>query len=98
MINSNLISQMKLYLDVQILASEASRLQIGAANCNQRGGGGGGGVALSDVSPLELAGHSYSRVQRCIDHPATIMLKSHRGLYFLTSYTCDSDVVSGHPS
>ena len=30
---------MKLHLDGQILASEASRLQIGAANCNQRGGG-----------------------------------------------------------
>ena len=31
---------MNWYLDGQILASEASRLQIGAANCNQRGGGG----------------------------------------------------------
>ena len=39
MINSNL-SYMKLNLDGQILASEAIRLQIGAANCNQRGGGG----------------------------------------------------------
>ena len=51
MINSNL-SLIKWYLDRQILASEASRLQIGAANCNQRGGGGGGGAAQSDVSPL----------------------------------------------
>ena len=38
---------MKLHLDGQILASEASRLQIGAANCNQRGG-----AAQSNVSPL----------------------------------------------
>ena len=39
--------------------SEASRLQIGAANCNQRGGGGGGGgggglgASQSMVSPLQ---------------------------------------------
>ena len=36
---------MKSHLDGQILVNEANRLQlqIGAANCNQRGGGGGGG-------------------------------------------------------
>ena len=49
MIHSNLSFKMKWYLDGQILASEASRLQIGAANCNQRGG-----VAQSNVSPLIL--------------------------------------------
>ena len=46
MINLNL-SYMKLHLDGQILASEASRLQIGTANCNQRGG-----AAQINVSPL----------------------------------------------
>ena len=39
---------MKLHLDGQISASEASRLQIGAANCNQRG------AAQSNVSPLTV--------------------------------------------
>ena len=37
MINSNLSFKMRWYLCGQILRSEASRLQIGAANCNQRG-------------------------------------------------------------
>ena len=45
MINSNL-SSIKWHPDGQILASEASRLQVGAANCNQRG------AAQSNVSPL----------------------------------------------
>ena len=34
------------------MASEASRLQMGAANCSQRGGG--GGAAQSNVSPLSV--------------------------------------------
>ena len=53
MIYSNL-SYMKSHLDGQILASEASRLQIGVANCNQRGGG----AAQSNVSPLSWATRS----------------------------------------
>ena len=55
MINLNL----KRSLDGLTLATEASRLQIGAANCNQRGGGGGGGggggAAQNNVSPLAEA-------------------------------------------
>ena len=39
---------MKLHLDGQILAGEASQLQIGAANFNQRG------AAQSNVSPLGI--------------------------------------------
>ena len=67
MINSNL-SYMNLHLDGQILVSEASRLQIGAANCNQ-----GRGAAQSNVSPLimsqiTMAGTPWHGTCRTVAH------------------------------
>ena len=58
MINSSL-NYLKSHLDGQILASEASRLQIGAANCNQRG------AAQNNVSPLpKMIGQKFGLIAR----------------------------------